>query len=60
MPRQANFGSASVEVVNDPTTMRIFLGIDGVDIAVALDSKEKYRQVTEGNDDGTQCSGTIA
>lgn len=30
--------------------MRIFLGIDGVDIAVALDSKEKYRQATNRSD----------
>ena len=30
--------------------MRIFLGIDKVDIVVPLDNKEKYRQVSEAND----------
>ena len=30
--------------------VRIFLGIDKVDIVVPLDNKEKYRQVSEAND----------
>ena len=32
------------------TVVRIFLGIDKVDIVVPLDNKEKYRQVSEAND----------